>query len=170
MPATTVDAPTVNNKSFARKLSHVANSQSAAPARPQGVYYFDSGEVTAVAAQAGDAGDQLFAFTFPANCRLLALQYKTTDRDTNGAPALVEDIIAETSGGTETVLINDTTVGQGGTSDELDLGLNLFGVDVSGMKLGLRVVTGAATAAAGTVRFKGLIVIGAAEYGFVSFA
>lgn len=68
------------------------------------------------------------------------------------------------------MLINDTTVAQGGTSDELDLGLNLFGVDVSMMKLGLRVVTGAATAAAGTVRFKGLILIGLPEYQYVSFA
>jgi len=168
MPVGTVNSNFVNNKIFLTKAKRVRNQSAGSPHRPNGLFFFDTGAITIATTQMDDAGDQVFALTFPGQCRLIALQVKSSDRDTHATPTLVEDIIAENAAGTEIVLINDTTIGQGGLSDELDLGLNLFGVDVSAMKLGSRVVTAAATVAAGTLTYKGLVLIGALAGDFSS--
>lgn len=167
MAAATVNDVNVNNKSFQRKLNHVSNARFGAPNKPNGLFYFDTGDRSIAATSGDDTNDEFFVLTFPANTRLLALQYSSSDRDTGAA--MVEDVIVENAAGTEVVLINDTQTGRGSASDELDLGGSHFGRDVSGMKLGLKVVTAGSSAAAGTVRFKGVVLIGEDSYSNVKF-
>lgn len=157
-------------KPFQTKLNRVQNAKTNAPYRPNGIYAFDTGSTLSVpATSSDDTGDEYFVITFPANCLLLGLRYTSADRDTNATPALVEDVIVENSAGTEVVLINDTTVGQAGGDDLIDTGTDLYMMDVSGQKLGIKNVTGAATAAAGNIRFRGLVYIGENDYSIVKF-
>lgn len=161
----TFNTPNVGSAIVLGKLKQVQRGKMDNPSTALGIFDFDSGLVT-VPSTAAQQDDQVFVLTFPANCRLLELQYVSSDRDT-GSVAIVEDIIAENSAGTEIVLINDSIAAQAGTADILDEGMKF--VDVSNMLLGLRVVTSAATAAAGTVRFKGVISVGKSGYGLASF-
>lgn len=162
--ATTVNSSLINatypfiGKSFQSKANKVQNARSSSPNRTINVYPFDTGNISVPSTSSNDATDEFFAITFPGNCRLLMLRYTSADRDTNATPTLVEDVIVENSAGTEVVLINDTTVGQGGGEDELDA--NLSFLDVSSMKLGIKIDTGAATAATANIRFRGLVILG----------
>lgn len=157
-------------KLFAKHAEKVQRSRESTPMRPNGHFYFDTGNVSVATTNADDIGDEVFVLRFPPNCILLDLRYSTSDRDS--ATALVEDIIAETgatAGGTETVLINDTTAGQTGVGANLDAALKY--TDVSEMKLGLRVATAAGTPVAGTVRFRGEVLLHAVDdYGIVKIA
>lgn len=161
----TFNTPNVGSKIFLNKLNQVQRAKTDNPVKPLGVVDFDSGVVT-VPSTAAQQDDVVFVYTFPDNCRLLDLVYISSDRDT-GSVAIVEDVIARTSGGVDTVLINDSISAQAGVASRLDTAK--IGVDVSGMKLGVLVITSAATAAAGTIQFKGLISVGKSGYGFVSF-
>lgn len=155
-------------KPFQTKANRVQNAKTNAPYRPNGFYAFDTGTAISVPTTSSDgAADEYFVITFPANCRLIELLYTSAVRDTGATPALVEDVIVENSAGTEVVLINDTTVGQAGGSDDLDA--NLRYLDVSGMKLGVKVVTGGATPAAGNIRFRGTVLLGEDDYAVVKF-
>ena len=171
MPATTVNSSSVNSKAFQNKLNKVANYRGAAPNRPAGLYAFDTQDMTIVAAQAGDAGDEFFFFTAPGNCKLVEIEYTSSDRDSNVSPTLVEDVISETAAGVETILVTGATSGQAGTvSAMLDRTTEMFMKDISGQKIGLKVTTGAATAAAGTGRLKGIVLIGTPGYAYVDYA
>lgn len=102
-----------------------------------------------------EADDEYFFFTFPKKAYLVDLQVTAEALDGHATPTVVFDVISETSGGTETVLINDTTVGQAGGSDRLDADGGHLLRDVSLQKLGIKIETGAATAQAGDVTLKG---------------
>lgn len=169
MSAATVNDAKVTGNGFLAGLIKVQNAVSNNPNKLLGLYFVEVTSGTIATTSIDDANDEYFVCKFPANCRLVALQYKSTDRDTNATPLLVEDIIVENSAGTEVVLINNTAAGQGGTSDELDLGGGLIGMDVSGMKLGQKVVDAAATGATGTVTYRMIIAVGKDRNGVVKF-
>lgn len=160
---------TANKKSSFRRLKKENTYRKNIPLLPQGFFAFDTGAQTVATTNVDDAGDALFTFQFPADCYLYDLQVTVTDLDSDGSAALVFDVITSTtgaSGGTEVVLINDTTIGQAGGSDELDRNGGLMLSDVSEKYLGIKVATASATAAAGTIRFKGIIHIGSPITGF----
>lgn len=161
----TFNTPNVGSKIFLNKLSQVQRAKTDNPTKVLGVVDFDSGVVT-VPSTAAQAADVVFVGTFPDNCRLLDLVYISSDRDT-GSVAIVEDVVARNSADVDTILINDTVAAQAGTAARLDTAM--IGVDVSNMRLGLVVGVSAATPAAGTIRFKGLVSVGKSGYGFISF-
>jgi hypothetical protein len=94
---------------------------------------------------------------FPPNTILLGLEVVATDMDTNATPALVIDFQVY-DGTTTTVLINDSTIGQGAGNDALDAGVAY--TDVSSQYLQAKFVAAAATAAAGTIQVKALVAVG----------
>lgn len=154
---------TANKRSTWRLIKHATNYTNNVPFDPQGFFAFDTGAQALAATNVDDADDAKFTFQFPDNCYIYDLQATVTDLDGDAAPALVFDVITSTtgaSGGTEVVLINDSDAGQAGGSDELDRNSGHMFRDVSGLYLGIRVVTPAATPAAGTIRFKGIIHVG----------
>lgn len=158
------------SKLFLKHAEKVQRARQTAPMRANGHFYFDTGNVSVATTNADDVGDEVFVLRFPPNCILLDLRYSTSDRDS--ATALVEDVIAETgaaAGGTETVLINDTTAGQTGVGANLDAALKY--TDVSEMKLGIRVATAAGTPVAGTIRFRGEVLLHSIDdYGVVKIS
>lgn len=158
-----------NKRAVWRRFMQDARRKNAVPLDPQGFYAFNTGAQTVEATNVETAADALFVFQFPNDCYLYDLQVTITDIDTDGSPAAVFDVLTSTtgaSGGTEVVLINDSTIGQAGGSDELDRNSGHMFRDVSGLYLGIKMATGAATAAAGTITFKGIVHIGAPITGF----
>jgi len=160
MPAGTAYSSIANSDSFFRKAKRITAVHKNPNLRPVGLFAFDSGADTVAATNTETAGDELFTIKFPDETYLLSLQVTASVLDSNGIPALVFDTIVEDSAGSETVLINDSTIGQAGGSDELDANAGHILRDVSNQYLGFKVATGAATAAAGTIRYKGLVWMG----------
>lgn len=157
-----------NKRSTFRRLKQATNYRNNISFDPVGLYAFDTGAQTVAATNTETANDLLFTFQFPNDCYLYDLQVTVTDLD-SGANLVFDVITSDTgaSGGTEVVLINDTSIGQTGGSDELDRNNGLMLSDVSGLYLGIKVGTGAAAGAqAGTIRFKGLLHMGAPLTGF----
>lgn len=127
---------------------------------PRGVYAFVF-EAEVPTTSLDDANDEYRLGYFPENYNiyLMDLQVTTDDLDTGATPAAVFDVILD-DGSSEVVLINDSTVMQGGGSDRLDAdGGHLLRL-VSGSWIGTKMATGAATASAGTVTLKGLVYVG----------
>ena len=160
MAADTQILSSANKKSFWRKIMQQTRYGYSVPLDPGGLYAFDTGAATVAATNTETADDELFVLQFPDGAYLVNLQVTLTDLDSHGTPTLVLDHIVENAAGTEVVLISGSTVGQAAGSDELDANGGHLLRDVGGMYLGFKVSTGAATAAAGTVRYKGLIWIG----------
>lgn len=100
-------------------------------------------------------GDILKLAPLPAGCMLVDAFIDTDDLDTNVAPALVMDlgIINATDDGLTTVLLNDTTIGQGGGLARIDTQATLrLAPSTSERFVGIEIITTAATpAASGTV-------------------
>jgi hypothetical protein len=119
--------------------------------RPSGLKLF-KGAVSLATTQIDDVADETYFFRFPKVAFLSRVQVQLTDCDTNATPTLVVDINTD-DGTTEVTLINNTTIGQAGGFDELDLGIDTLGKDVSDLYLSMKVVTAAATAAAGTLTY-----------------
>lgn len=165
MPASTVIAATANDQTFYRGAKVINNGMFAAPLRPLGIYPFDTGAVTVATTSLDDIGDEVFVVKFPDNCYLGDFQITVTDMDSNATPTLVFSVITENSAGTEVVYTATTTIGQGGGTDEPDLGVQVLGKEVSNLYLGIKVTTAAATAAQGTVRIKGLVWLGQSGIG-----
>jgi hypothetical protein len=96
--------------------------------------------------------DIVALFQFPQGTRLIAGAVVATDMDTHATPTLSFDITlsAATDGSNATVLINDSTIGQGGGQDGFDT-LDYLGKDVSNLYLCYECEASAATAAAGTL-------------------
>lgn len=164
------DGAKVSSGGFLASLKKVQNAISNNPGKPLGIRFVEVTSDTIPTTSLDTIGDEFFAFRMPPNCRLYSLQVIGTDMDSNATPTLVVDVIAETAAGVETVLINDSTVGQSATvSDELDLGLGLVGIDLSGQKIGTRVVTTSATPVAGTYTYRMGIVVGKDQHGVVKF-
>lgn len=107
-----------------------------------------------------EAGDDVLLFKFPENAFLpgswLSVQVTASDMDTNGTPTLVMDFgIGDSDGVIDTVLINDSAIGQAGGLDFTDATAADW-VDVGGKYFIMTVVTAAATAAAGTLALAGV--------------
>ena len=157
---------TANKGATWRRLMQETRYANNVPLDPKGLFAFDTGAQTVAATNTDDVGDALFTFQFPNDCYLYDLQVTVTDMDA-GTDLVLDVITSDTgaSGGTEVVLINDTTIGQAGGSDELDRNLGYMLKDVSGLYLGIK--TGVAgSGVAGTVRFKGIVHIGSPVTGF----
>jgi hypothetical protein len=160
MAASVVTSTKANQKSLYRALQRKSTAAHVSPLRPAGVALIPGSESIATTSL-DDVGDEVTLLEFPRNTRLLGLQVQMTDCDTDGAPALVVDFNAEDASGTETTLIDNTDVGQGGGYDELDVDVGAFGLDVSDQTLRMKVVTAAATPAAGTVSYTALVILDA---------
>jgi len=158
MAAGTQNLSSVNAYTFASIAKRQMRDERLPDDHLRGSFSFTTGARTVAATNTETEADELFVLTFPEKCYLEHLLVTITDVDTNATPTLVFDVIVENSAGTEVVLINDATIGQAGGTDELDA--NLFLTDVSEKKLGIKVVTGSATAAAGTITFKGRVWLG----------
>lgn len=156
-----------NKRAFFRQLKRVNNYRQNVKNDPGGIFGFSTGAQTVATTNIDDADDAMFFIQFPNNTYLLNLQYTWTDVDS--ATAFVWDAVTSTtgaSGGTEVVLINDSTTGQAAGSDELDANAGHVLRDVSNLYLGFRVVTAAGTPVAGTVTIKGTVLIGDLVTGF----
>jgi len=130
---------------------------------PRQVYGLNVFDVTTELAttQLDDANDDTNLLQFPQNSRLWDVWVDLDDLDTGGTPALVWDLVVEATDGTGTVvLINDSTVGQTAGTDTLDTRQTSLLIDVSLKYLQFRIVTKAATAAAGTLRVRGAFFTG----------
>lgn len=157
MTATTVTASTANKASLYRKLLKLQAAAASRPMRPRGPYVLAPAAITLATTSIDEAADKVTLLEFPDGCYLLALEITVTDMDTNVSPALVFDINKVTSAGVATTLINDSTRGQAGGKDELDVDVGALGLDVGGCLLQFQVVTAAATAAAGTIAVRAII-------------
>jgi len=155
--ATTVNADAVNAYTAYALAKKEVRKQKLLDDKARGLFAFTTtAEVPTTSLDTQN--DEYFFFTFPAqtNCYLVALEVTTDDLDAHATPALVFDVNIENAAGTEVTLINNTTIGQGGGSDLLDADGGHILRDVTGQKLGIKIVTIAATAAEGTVTLKGL--------------
>lgn len=103
-----------------------------------------------------DAADEVLIAYFPGETYLLALAITATDMDTDATPALVFDINRDDLT-TETTLINNTTIGQGGGSDDLDADGGHMGRWLTDSYLSMKTVTAADTPAAGTLTVNVLV-------------
>lgn len=165
--AAAYDATAANKKAFFRNLKRVNAYDKNVKYDPTGVFAFNTGAKTVATTNIDDAGDAVFFVQFPSNTYLIDLQYTFTDVD--DATAFVWDAVTSTtgaSGGTEVVLINNSTAGQAAGSDELDRNAGHFLRDVSNLYLGFKVDTASGTPAAGTLTIKGLVYIGDIVTGF----
>ncbi len=117
------------------------------------------GEVEVATTSLDEACDDVLLFTFPAVAYLPTgvgtLRFRLDELDTNGDALVLDFGISDVDGVIDTVLINDTTVGQAGGVDDLDTLVQDPFIDVGGKYLTMTVVTAAGTAAAGTVKFGG---------------
>jgi hypothetical protein len=158
MAAATSTATSANKASLWRKLQRVTAARATKNLRPTGLYLIEASAAVATT-NVDDANDELRIVEFPdGQVYLLDLKVELTDCDTNGAPALVVDFITD-DGSTEAVLINDSTIGQAGGTDDLDANVDMDNLEVGGKFLAMKVVTAAATAAAGTVTVRALVYI-----------
>lgn len=85
---------------------------------------------------------------------LMGLWVNLTDVDTHATPTHAADFMAGS-----TVLISGSTIGQAGGSDDLDANLFLPGTDIQGLDIKMKSTTGAATAAAGTLKVRLLVIL-----------
>jgi hypothetical protein len=152
MAAGTVTDADANQNSIwrASQKAHSYNAQH--PLSPSGLKIF-RGEVSLATTQLDDVGDETYFFRFPKVAYLSRLQVQLTDCDTNATPTLVVDFNTD-DGTTEVTYINNSDIGQAGGFDELDLGINTLGKNVKNQYLSMKVVTAAATPAAGTLIYK----------------
>lgn len=155
MAASTTTLSTANAESFDRVSRRVTAIQKNPNLKPQGVYAFDSGALTVATTAIDETNDEHFGLKFPGDTYLIDLQATATDMDTGNAVVL--DVIVEDDAGTEVVLINASTIGQGAGSDELDADGGHLLRDISNHFLGFKVETLATTPVAGTIRYKGLV-------------
>lgn len=163
MAAATDIRSSANKQAFWRKVKKDTNYQVAVPYDPQGIYAFDTGDVTVASTNVDDADDELFVLKFPDGTYLVNLQVTVSDLDTHGTPTLELNHIVENDAGTEVIVIAgaSSTIAEAGGSAMMDTAGGHLLRDVGGMYLGFKVATDSATAAAGTVRYKGLIWMGA---------
>lgn len=155
MAVETATLASANKKSLYRAIQRESTRRHNSPLRPRGTFTFER-DFTIATTYIDDAGDEARLIEFPDGVVYLdELKIEATDMDANGAPALVFDIITD-DGTTELVLINDSTIGQAGGTDELDANVDPDSLSVGGKYLSLKTGVAAATPAAGTltVRFK----------------
>lgn len=127
---------------------------------PHGVYAFIfEAEVPTTSTDEQNDEYRLGYFPDDYNIYLMDLQVTADDMDTHATPTAVFDVNLD-DGSSEVTLINNSTVMQGGGSDELDADAGHVLRSVSGNWLVVKMVTAGATPAAGTVTLKGLVYVG----------
>ena len=164
MAAETVTLARANKKSLHELFKRLAQGFKLSPRATDGaVYFFDTGSYTPPSTVTDDIGDKVQLLRFPDGARLGFVSIWST-AEIDGGSALVWDLQATTSGGTETVLISGCTVGRGASDeDDLDanLGANGPGLDVGGQFLELEVTTPATSnAGTGAIRARGWVWMG----------
>lgn len=110
--------------------------------RADGVYLLKFTK-TLTAAEVADfdaAGDFLEIMTFPSNCRLKSVTVDVPDMDAHATPTITLDLMVAS-----TVLVNDSTAGQAGTSD-IEWVQTGAPLDVSSSTLKLKIEDAPATA------------------------
>jgi len=162
MAASIVTGVSANSSVFTRQLEAAQRKRvTSHPMRPVGFYPFES--TTAIATTSlDDVNDEVYLVKFPENCYLLgsSLVVTATDMDTNATPTLVFDINIDT-GLSESTMVNNSTIGQAGGTDYSEAtGIPEGLIDVGGDYLGMKVVTAAATGAAGTITVQGIVYVG----------
>lgn len=107
--------------------------------------------------------DLVKLYKFPPGAYLTDLRITASDMDTNATPALVFDIVTVNDADSiDVVVINDSTIGQGGGSDRIDDAA--VGEFVGDKWLAFDGVTNAATGAAGTLKVFMKFAIGILNY------
>lgn len=155
--ASTVTSSHANSAAFWRLIKKEVNRRHASPLAPRGIFPFVVSETVATTS-IDDVNDEVRLVKFPDRCYLIALQVTATDMDTNATPTLRFDVQVDDDS-TEVDLIANSTVGQGGGSDELDEDAGHLLREVSNKYLQIKVDAVSATPASGTLTFKGLVYI-----------
>ena len=161
MTASTVTAAVANADSLDRRLKGITRTQRLLKNdAPQGLYFI-SQSAEAGTASLDETADIFEVLKFPSNrsVYIMAMEMTCDDLDSGATPALTLDAVAY-DGSTTKTFISGSTAGQGGASDTMDADLGLMSYDVGGYYLGTKVGTGAATAAAGTIKFNVLVYVG----------
>lgn len=114
-----------------------------------GIPFSYGDEATLATTSLDEAADTVRLCLFPPGSYINDFRGTITDVDTNATPTIVYDVVTLTSANVVVdVLVNDSTNGQGGGTDRIaNAAVYKF---VGDLYLGLKIVTGAATAAAGT--------------------
>lgn len=160
MTATTATSSKATQYNFREYLLRNTKTRKLTNELPHGVYAFTfEAEVPTTSTDEADDEYRLGYFPNNYNIYLVDLQVTTDDLDTNATPTAVFDVITD-DGSSEVVLINDSTVMQGGGSDRLDADGGHLLRQVDGKWIGIKMATEAATPAAGTVTLKGLVYVG----------
>lgn len=141
---------TINARSFAQVPSHQVNGVHSRFSRPQ----------TFSTATDFEAADLVRFFKIPKYSRFIRFDIEVSDMDTNGAPAMVVDVvIANGSDAVQGVPINDWTGFQTGgtvTSEVATFGNQTGWKNLVTLAedwwVGIRIVTAAATFAAGNIQ------------------
>lgn len=139
-------------RSIRRYITH----KNSNPGERFGLIPFDSGSITVPSTSLQD-DDALLLFKFPPNCRVAQLEATLTDMDTKATPELVFALALHDGSTQGTSLISGSTVGQGG--GVCSAGSGLLSYDASEQYLAFCPSTSAGTAAAGTIRVRGLLLI-----------
>lgn len=155
MAAATRTASTANAQSLVAQLQREKREDTGFQWLPEGFYVFER-VVSLLTTNLDDANDEVYLALMPLNTYLVHLQVTMTDVDTHATPTLVFDINTD-DGSTEVTLIDGSTIGQGGGSDELDANGGHYLRDISGKYIALKVATGTATGAAGTITLKMMV-------------
>lgn len=132
-------------------------------ARP-GVFFFEDQSQAVATTSIDEAGDKLVLYSFPANCRLLALQVAVTDMDTDATPAIAYKLTCggvDITGNLNNAQSASSATPFSGKSSGIGGGnyAATFAMDVSGNDLELEIVTPADTPAAGTITTAVLIAL-----------
>ena len=160
MTASTVASTIANAEIFKDQMQRRTASRKLAGRNPNGLYAF-SYSVEIPTTSIDEQDDEYRIVYFPAryNMYLVDMQATCDDLDSHATPTLVLDFDLD-DGTTETTLIDDSTIGQGGGSDRMDADGGHLLRACNGFYIGTKVVTAAATAVSATVTIKGLVYVG----------
>lgn len=163
MSATLAKYAGANTSQFLRNLKRAENARMVRPLNPNGLYYFDTGNITVPVASRNEADDEYFLIGFPENSYLVDLFVNGTDIGDNNCELKVVSGPAATIGTGLTDLIAAARV-DAATWTMLGPDAAYSYHDIGGDYLGIKITTApiVATATTTTVRMRGLVYVGTA--------
>jgi len=139
-----------------RAIRRFITHKNSAPGEKFGLIPFDTGAITVASTSIQD-DDFLLLFKFPDNCRVAQLEATLTDIDTHGTPTHAYSLSLHDGTTVGQALLTGGTAGQGGGVDSK--GEGMLSYDCSNKYLCMDTTTSAATAASGTIRVRGLLLL-----------
>lgn len=146
----------LGNAPILRAIRRYVTHKNANPGERFGLVPFDTGLIT-VPSTSLQADDDLLLFKFPPNARVAQIQATVTAMDTNATPTLVYALALHDGTTQSTSLLSGGTAAQAGGVDSV--GSGILAIDCSDKYLAFCPSAQAATAAAGTIRVRGLLLL-----------